>query len=255
MEKRNLGQPFLTIVIPAYNEEKRIGLSLRKIIDYLELRNFNAEIIVVDDGSSDQTAEIAKDILAEYQAGLVIEMPKNRGKGAAVQEGILRAKSELVLFSDADLSTPIEELEKLLPLAREGYEVVIGSRAWPQSEIRKRQSWLREHMGKFFNLLVRLLVLKGFKDTQCGFKLFKREAARTIFSQLQTSGFAFDVEVLWLAEKFGYKIAQVPVVWINYPDSRVHLIQSSFSMLIDLIKLKRKKLGTNSGGKISKQRD
>ncbi|MGB9892859.1 MAG: dolichyl-phosphate beta-glucosyltransferase [Candidatus Saccharicenans sp.] len=234
-------RPFLSVIIPAYNEEKRIGLSLRKILDYLQARRFEAEIIVVDDGSSDQTATLAGEILSDFPDSKIISLPDNKGKGAAVREGVLNSKGNLILFTDADLSTPIEELNKLLPLIGENYEVVIGSRALPGSEIKKRQGWLREHLGKFFNLLVRLLVLKGFKDTQCGFKLFKREPAQKIFSRLKTRGFAFDVEALLLAQKLGYQIAQVPIVWINYPESRVHLIRSSFRMFLELLRIKRRK--------------
>ena len=233
-------KPILSIVIPAYNEEKRLGLSLRKIMDYLDSRGLQAEIVVVDDGSSDQTAAVAKEILKDWPLARVLVLPKNQGKGAAVREGVLQASGELILFSDADLSTPIEELEKMLPLAREGYEVVIASRALPGAEIKRKQSWLREHMGKTFNLFVRLLLIKGIKDTQCGFKLFQQEAARKIFSLVQCQGFAFDVEVLWWARKFGYKIAQVPVVWVNSPESRVRLIRSSIKMFLDLVKIKKR---------------
>lgn len=234
---------YLTVVVPAYNEEKRIGFSLFRIKDYLQSRKIGAEIIVVDDGSIDRTGEVAREILADYPEFSLINFPVNRGKGAAVRAGMLQARGELVLFTDADLSTPIEELEKFLPLAREGYEVIIGSRALPDSIIKERQSWWREHLGKCFNLLVRLLVLKGFKDTQCGFKLFRKEAARDIFSRLETEGFTFDVEVLLLARKLGYRIAQLPVVWVNHPETRVRLVSGSLKMLGELIKIRRKKIG------------
>ncbi|MCR4396539.1 MAG: glycosyltransferase family 2 protein [Candidatus Saccharicenans sp.] len=234
---------YLSVVVPAFNEEKRIGFSLFRIKDYLQSRNISAEVIVVDDGSTDRTAEEAGEIMADYPEFRVITLPVNRGKGAAVRSGVLQARGELVLFTDADLSTPIEELEKFLPLAREGCQVVIGSRALPESQIKERQGWLREHLGKFFNLLVRLLVLKGFKDTQCGFKLFRKEAAREIFLRLETEGFAFDVEVLLLAQKLGYKICQVPVVWVNHPESRVRLVRGSLEMLGELLRIRRKKKG------------
>jgi dolichyl-phosphate beta-glucosyltransferase len=156
---------------------------------------------------------------------------------------MLQARGELILFTDADLSTPIEELEKLLLLAREGYQIVIASRALSGSEIKKRQSWLREHLGKGFNLLVRWLVLRGYKDTQCGFKLFQKGAAKAIFSRLQIGGFAFDVEALLLAEQLGLSVGQVPVVWINSPESRVHLVKSSCQMFFDLLKIRKKKKG------------
>jgi len=193
---------------------------------------------VVDDGSPDRTASLARSILADWPLSEVISFEKNRGKGAAVKTGVLQARGELILLTDADLSTPIEELEKFWPLAGD-YEVVIGSRALPASELRIRQSRLRETMGKFFNLLVRWLVLPDFKDTQCGFKLFKRQAAREIFSRLKRTGVAFAVEALLLARKLGYKIAEVPVVWANSADSRVKLISSSAKMLLELIKIRK----------------
>lgn len=233
-------KPVLSIVIPAYNEEKRLGLTLRKIIDYLDSRQIQAEIIVVDDGSKDKTTAVAREILGDWPLQKVVSLPENQGKGAAVKEGLLQASGEFILFSDADLSTPIEELEKMLPLARLGYQVVIASRALPESEIKKRQSWLREHMGKTFNFLVRLLLIKDIKDTQCGFKLFEQKAARKIFSELQTKGFAFDVEALALARRFGYKIAQIPVAWVNSPESRVGLVRSSVGMFIELLKIKKR---------------
>ncbi|MDI6845511.1 MAG: glycosyltransferase family 2 protein [Candidatus Saccharicenans sp.] len=234
-------RPYLSIVIPAFNEEKRIGFTLFLIKDYLESRKIEAEVILVDDGSQDRTAGVAREVMADYPRFRLIQLPVNRGKGAAVRTGMLEASGELILFTDADLSTPIEEMEKLLPLAREGYEVVIGSRALPGSEIKKRQGWLRERMGKFFNLLVRLLVLGGFRDTQCGFKLFRREAARNVFSRLQTDGFAFDVEALVLALSAGYRVAEVPVVWINHPESRVRLFRSSLKMFCELLKIRKRK--------------
>ena len=232
---------YLTVVVPAYNEEKRIGFSLFRIKDYLQSRQLSAEIILVDDGSTDRTAEVALEIMEDYPDFRVITLPLNRGKGAAVRAGMLQARGELVLFTDADLSTPIEELEKFLPLIREGYDLVIGCRALPESIIKERQSWLREHLGKCFNLLVRLLVMSGFRDTQCGFKLFRKEAAREIFFRLETEGFAFDVEVLLLARRLGYRIAQLPVVWINHPQSRVRLFRTSLSMLVELLKIRNLK--------------
>ncbi|MCX8160733.1 MAG: glycosyltransferase family 2 protein [Candidatus Saccharicenans sp.] len=234
---------YLTVVVPAYNEEQRIGFSLFRLKDYLQSRHLDAEIILVDDGSNDRTAEVAGEIMKDYPAFRIIMLPANRGKGAAVRAGVLQASGELVLFTDADLSTPIEELEKFLPLIREGYDLVIGCRALPESVIKKRQGWLRERLGKCFNLLVRLLVIKGFRDTQCGFKLFRKEAAREIFLRLDTEGFAFDVEVLLLARQLGYKIAQVPVVWVNHPQSRVRLVRGSLGMFLELLKIRRKKNG------------
>lgn len=231
---------YLSVVVPAYNEEKRIGFSLFRIKEYLQSRHLSSEIILVDDGSTDRTAEVSREIMEGYPDFRVITLPQNRGKGAAVRAGMLQARGELVLFTDADLSTPIEELEKFLPLIREGYDLVIGCRALPESIIKERQSWLRERLGKCFNLLVRLLVMRGFRDTQCGFKLFRKEAAREIFFRLETEGFAFDVEALLLARRLGFRVAQVPVVWINHPQSRVRLVRGSLSMFIDLLKIRKK---------------
>lgn len=201
-------------------------------------RKLTAEIIVVDDGSSDRTSSLARSILADWPLSRVISFEKNRGKGAAVKAGVLEARGELILLTDADLSTPIEELEKFWPRAGD-YQVVIGSRALPASDLRIRQSHLRESLGKFFNLLVRWLVLSDFKDTQCGFKLFTGPAGQEIFSRLKTTGFAFDVEALLLARKLGYKIAEVPVAWANSPDSRVKLISSSVKMFLELLRIRK----------------
>lgn len=232
---------FLSIVIPAYNEDRRIAPTLQKIMDYARGQKWLTELIVVDDGSQDGTADLARSQLAGWPWFKVISLKKNRGKGAAVKEGILEARGELILFTDADLSTPIEELEKFWPLAARQYDLIIGSRALPTSEIRKRQNFLRENMGKFFNRLVRWLILPDFKDTQCGFKLFKKEAAREIFDRIKTTGFAFDVELLLLARQLGYKVAEVPVIWINSPDSRVKLLSSSVKMLFELLHLSLRK--------------
>lgn len=241
-EEKSGNSPFLSIIIPAYNEEKRIGHSLGKIIAYLQQKNLKAEIIVIDDGSTDQTPIISREILANHPLSRVISFPENRGKGAAVKEGMLRANGNFILYTDADLSTPLDEVEKFLPILQKDYDLAIASRALPESEIRKRQSWLRENFGKTFNCLVRLFFpeLKDIKDTQCGFKLLKQTAAREIFSRLQTSGFAFDVEVLLLARKLDYKVAQVPVIWINSPDSRVHLFRTSLQMFAELLKIKKR---------------
>jgi len=170
----------------------------------------------------------------------VIRREKNRGKGASVKEGVLAASGEVILFSDDDLSTPIEEFDKLLAALRAGADVAIGSRALPGSDVRVRQRRPRELMGKAFNLLVRLLVLKGYRDTQCGFKAFRREAATDLFSRLQTTGFGFDVEVLVLCRELGCRVAEVPVVWSDSPPSRVRFIRGSLAMLRDLLRIRRR---------------
>jgi dolichyl-phosphate beta-glucosyltransferase len=230
---------FLSVVIPAFNEEARIGASLNAVRAYLESRPYASEIIVVDDGCRDRTCEVAAACLNGRCGDQILRRAENRGKGFSVAEGVSASRGRFVLFSDADLSTPIEEVEKLLPLLDRNFDIVIGSRALPESDIRIRQSRFREGMGKTFNFFVRLLVLRGIKDTQCGFKLFRREAARDIFPRIKTHGFSFDVEALFVARRRGWRIAQVPVVWNNSPQSKVRLFRSSASMFLDLWRIRR----------------
>ena len=240
MSDRDPNSVFLSIVFPAYNKETRIAASIDATVAYLSGKPFAAEIIVVDDGSRDRTAESARAALAGRVPSRVIRREKNRGKGASVKEGVLAASGEVILFSDDDLSTPIEEFDKLLAALQAGADVAIGSRALPGSDVRVRQRRPRELMGKAFNLLVRLLVLKGYRDTQCGFKAFRREAATDLFSRLQTTGFGFDVEVLVLCRELGCRVAEVPVVWSDSPPSRVRFIRGSLAMLRDLLRIRRR---------------
>jgi dolichyl-phosphate beta-glucosyltransferase len=215
--------PDLSIVIPAYNEEVRLPASLGAVSAYLNGRGspIAADVIVVDDGSSDATAERARDAGRRHGLDLnVIRLPRNRGKGFAVRTGALAARGELVLVSDADFSTPVYEWEKLRGA---GAPLAIGSRALDESLVKERQPFLRQAMGKLFNRLVQLLLLPGIRDTQCGFKLFSREAAQEIFSRAAIDRFAYDVEALLLARRLGYAVVEVPVLWFNSPDTRVSL--------------------------------
>jgi len=214
----------VTIVIPAYNEEARLPASLGAIAAYVAARPSapRIEVLVVDDGSSDATGPRAEDAARRHALSLrVVRLPANRGKGAAVRAGCLEAAGGLVLVSDADFSTPIYEWEKLAAAA---VPVAIGSRALDEALVKERQPYFRQAMGKLFNRLVRLVAVPGIRDTQCGFKLFTREAAREIFSRARVNRFAWDVEALLLARRLGYEIAEVPVLWFNSADSRVTLL-------------------------------
>ena len=230
----------LSVVIPAYDEEARLGPSLRRVVDYLAGRSLASEVLVVDDGSSDATAEVARGFAAEGVR--LLRLPENRGKGAAVRTGVLASQGERVLVSDADLSTPIEELDKLevhLPAA----DLVLGSRA-PQrgARLERHQPLYRELMGKTFNLLIRILGVRGIYDTQCGFKLLRGEVARDLFSRMTLDGFAYDVELILAARRRGCRIEEVGVVWSNSPASTVDPIRSSMAMLRDVVRLRLKGL-------------
>ncbi len=239
MKDRTENPPFLSIVIPAFNEEARIGSSLEKILGYLAREPFAAEIIVVDDGSADRTGDVTRAALEGRLPYRLIRLEKNQGKGFAGKTGVLASTGTVVMYTDADLSAPIEELGKFLPRIAEGFDAVIGSRAIPGCDIRVRQARPREAMGKVFNRLVRLFVLNGCADTQCGFKVFRHAAAMDLFGRLRTKGFAFDVEILALARKLGYRVAEVPVVWCDSRPSRVRIVRGSWQMLRDLLRLRR----------------
>lgn len=232
----------LSVVVPAYNEQERIVSTLRRTLEYLAEQHPDSEVVVVDDGSRDETAARVEELAADEPRLSLIVLPENRGKGAAVRTGVLAARGERILFMDADLSTPIEELEKLEPFLDEGYDVVIGSRGLAESDIRERQPFPREFMGRTFNLIVRSLLLGGFRDTQCGFKLFARDAARALFEAQTLDGFAFDVEVLLMARDRGYRIREVPVVWYHSPNSKVSPVTDASRMFVDLLRLRARRL-------------
>jgi len=228
----------LSVVIPAYNEEPRILNSLHRIAAYLEGTDRPHEILVVDDGSTDGTARVVRDFAADCAACRLLRNAVNRGKGAAVRRGALAAAGDFILMSDADLSTPIEEVEKLLRLmAEKEGDVAVGSRSLFLSDVRVRQPLLRQSMGRLFNVFVRTLVLRGIQDTQCGFKCFTRRAARVIFARQRIDGFCFDVETLLIARRSGLRVLEVPVVWIDSPDSRVHIVAAPARMFVDLLRI------------------
>ena len=229
----NETSPELSVVIPSYNEEGRLEPGLRQALAYLQRRGESYELLVVDDGSRDGTSRVAS-AFAD-QGVRVLRHEKNRGKGAAVRTGIVASRGRKVLLTDADFSTPIQEIEKLERFLTSATPLVIGSRGLADSQVEKRQPFYREMMGKTFNFLIRMIGVRGIRDTQCGFKLTQGDIGRALCSELTIEGFAYDVELIWLARKHGYGVAEVGVIWINSPDSRVDPIRSSLSMLRDII--------------------
>ncbi|MEO8024883.1 MAG: dolichyl-phosphate beta-glucosyltransferase [Bryobacteraceae bacterium] len=215
----------LSIIVPAYNEEKRLPSTLDKILAYLNGKDFSsAEILVVDDGSADGTAALVERYAKQHPAIRLVSNPGNRGKGYAVRNGMLAATGEWRLITDADLSAPIEELDKLLSVASAaGAKVAVGSRALDRSLVGVHQAYFREMSGRIFNLVMRIAVRLPFQDTQCGFKLYHRDAATQIFPRQQLDGFSFDVEDLFLARKLNLKAVEVPVVWNNVEGTKVSL--------------------------------
>jgi len=240
--------PFLTVVIPAYNEEERLEPTLREVFAFLSAQSFTWELIVVDDGSTDKTAELATQIFEEIPGNTkLLRNPGNRGKGYSVRSGMLEAQGEWVLMSDADLSTPIEEVLKLLKSSAE-FPVVIGSRGMRESLLEERQPLYRETMGRIFNLMVQAIALPGIRDSQCGFKLFRGDAAKKVFSRMTIEGFGFDVECLFVARRLGYEIGEVPIRWINHPASKVHAVRDSARMAGDLFKVRVRHRNTGKNG-------
>lgn len=225
----------LSFIIPAYNEEYRIRTTLTMVLEYFATQNYSTEIIVVDDGSSDRTVEI----VGEFPEVKLLKQARNLGKGAAVRRGMLEAKGDFCLFSDADLSTPILETSRVLYELRNGYDICIGSRAIQSEMIRKHQPFYREFMGKTFNKIVQMLVFKGISDTQCGFKGFSKESTRAIFPITKIDGFGFDVEILYLASKLGYKTKEIAVEWYNDERSKVNPVTDSIKMLFEIIKIRK----------------
>jgi glycosyltransferase involved in cell wall biosynthesis len=237
----NANAPELSIVIPAYNEERRLGQTLARISDYFrgkaeELTGI--EILVVDDGSTDKTVDIAGQWARTIPCLRILSNGKNRGKGYSVRHGLTEARGRIALFTDADLSAPIEESEKLLQAIGAGYDVAIGSRAVDRSLITAHQSRFREVAGIIFNGFVRLFTGLPFEDTQCGFKAFVRERCRIVFEQQRIERFGFDPEVLFLAERHGLRIAEVPVRWAHHAATKVHVFRDSVSMFGDLLRIR-----------------
>lgn len=228
--------PYLTIVIPAYNEVALIEQTLDLVANFLAERNLSAEVLVVDDGSTVGTADLSEAALKRLGlCGRVLRQNSNVGKGAAVQRGMREGKGQLLLMTDADLSTPLEEYEKLAKALAAGADIAIASRGLKQSRLEPPQPWWRQSLGKLYGLVRRLILLPRVVDTQCGFKLFTAEAAHEVFSRQTISGWAFDAEILYIACLLGYRIVEVPVTWRNRRESKVRIFRDVWRVLRDLL--------------------
>jgi dolichyl-phosphate beta-glucosyltransferase len=227
-------KPRLSIVIPAYNEQRRLGPSLGLLRAYLRRARLQAEVLVVDDGSTDATASIVRGLARRWKALRLVPLGRNQGKGAAVRAGMLAARGGRILFTDADLSTPMDELPALMARLDGGADIAVGSRALNRSLVSVSQPLYRVLAGRSFNVLVQLLSVPGIQDTQCGFKLFTAPAAKRLFARQQVPRFGFDVEALFLARRAGYRIAEVPVHWVNSPETKVRPIRDGARAFLDL---------------------
>ena len=215
-------RPYLSVVIPSYNEEDRLTQHVPSLVTYLKQQGKPFEIIVVNDGSKDRTAAVTRELAKQYPMVRLIDLNPNRGKGGAVRAGMLDARGRFVLFTDADQATPIDQVEKLLPkLDGEGYDVAIGSRYMPGSDVQRAQVWHRALLGRLFRITSRLLCIRGIADTQCGFKAMTYEAAQKVFTQVTSNSPIFDVEMLILAIQEGYRIAELPVKWVHHEATRI----------------------------------
>lgn len=233
---------FLSVIIPAYNEEARIKNTLEKIHSYLKNQDYTYEIIIVNDGSTDNTWALVNEIAQKIKEVRILKNEKNRGKGFTIKKGFLNAKGKYLLFTDADLSTPIEEVKKLISWLKKGYDIAIGSRALKESHIQIHQPWYRELAGRIFNLFVQAMAVPGIKDTQCGFKCFAQKAALEICERQKIERFSFDVEMLYIGRRLGYKIKEVPICWFNNPHTKVNFLKDGYRMCLDLIRIRLNEL-------------
>ncbi len=233
-----MSRPTHSIVIPAYNESERLGMSIPKVLDYLRERGWHAEVIVVNDGSSDDTAGVVRRFTASDGMVVLVENPGNRGKGYSVRNGMLHARGEMALFTDADLSSPITEADKLFAALAAGSDVAIGSR-WLQRELQtERQPRLRQLYGRLFNLGLRIVLGLRFKDTQCGFKAFNRRAIETVFTRQHIERWGFDPELLFLAKKFRLRTTEVPVEWAHDHRSKINPLRDGLRMGGEVLKIR-----------------
>jgi len=233
-------RPELTVVIPVYNEEHRVGTTLREGLTFLRAQHLSAEVLAVDDGSTDDSVKIIRSFQPRTGRNVALKVLKhghNRGKGAAVRTGMLASRGHFALYLDADNSTPLSEYAKIRPLLKT-FDVVVGSRAVDRSQVKVRQPFYREAMGRTFNLMVQALAVPGIQDTQCGFKAFRGEPARRIFARQTIERFGFDPEILFIARRLGCRLTEVQVKWVNSPDSKVHVFRDSTRMLLELLTIR-----------------
>lgn len=230
--------PRYSIIIPAYNESERIASTLERVLLYAGEQRWSVEVIVVDDGSGDSTTDIVSAQMQKNSAVQLLQNPGNRGKGYSVRNGMLHAKGEVLLFSDADLSSPIEEAHKLFAAIEGGADLAIGSR-WLQSELQtRRQPMHRQLFGRVFNVLLRVVLGLSFKDTQCGFKAFSRESAEVLFPLQQIERWGFDPELLFLARRFGFRVAEIPVAWAHREGTRLSPLRDGIRMFGEMLRIR-----------------
>ncbi len=232
---RSTAEPYLSIVIPAYNEEQRLPATLQKIHEFLRQQPYTAEVVVVENGSTDRTTAVVEDFQANHPYVHLLHSAK--GKGSAVQTGMLEGSGQFLLICDADLAMPIEEVSKMLPALQNGYDVVIASREG-EGAIRFDEPYYRHLMGRVFNFVVRVLAIPGLQDTQCGFKMFRRAAARDVFARQTMTGWAFDVEVLAIALRRGYRVTEVPIHWYFMSGSKISPLRDTFTMVCEVVKIR-----------------
>ena len=234
-------RPYLSVVIPAYNEQERLRRFVPGIVEFLQAKGKAFEIVVVNDGSKDDTAQVARELSKTFPTLRLIDLNPNRGKGGAVKAGMVDARGQYVLFTDADQSTPIDEVDKLLvEMERDGYDMAIGSRSMPGARVEQPQVWYRALAGKLFGVGTRLFCIRGIHDTQCGFKAMKRDVAQKVFPQVTSNSAIFDIEMLVVATREGYRIVEVAVKWVHDPDTRIpYNTRRAIKIWLELFRINR----------------